>query len=110
MNTKSTATIATLVLLPIAAFSQPNPPNPPPGPPPIGPVGPGNDRDRHEKKVPVTYLGVETDGVPRVVSEQLGLGRKRNPRQIGETGNILPGQTGLAELLGIEPIGWQHLV
>jgi len=76
MNTKSTATIATLVLLPIAAFSQPNPPNPPsppPGPPPIGPVGPGNDRDRHEKKVPVTYLGVETDGVPRVVSEQLGL-------------------------------------
>ena len=76
MNTKSTATIATLVLLPIAAFSQPNPPNPPsppPGAPPIGPVGPGNDRDRHEKKVPVTYLGVETDGVPRVVSEQLGL-------------------------------------
>ena len=75
MKTKSIATIATLVLLPIAAFSQPNPPPPPPppGPPPNGPVGPGNERERHEKKVPVTYLGVETDEVPRVVSEQLGL-------------------------------------
>src|SRR6266404_3507097 len=74
MKTKSIATIATLVLLPIAVFAQqpPNPPvpPPPPGPPPNGPV---NDRDRHEKKVPVTYLGVETDEVPRVVSEQLGL-------------------------------------
>jgi serine protease Do len=77
MKTKSIATIAALVLLPIAAFAQPNPPVPPapPGPPPAGPVGPGNDRDRdrHEKKVPVTYLGVETSDVPRVVSEQLGL-------------------------------------
>jgi len=75
MKTKSIATIAALVLLPIAAFTQPNPPPPPPPPgtPPTGPVGPGNDRDRHEKKVPVTYLGVETDEVPRVVSEQLGL-------------------------------------
>ena len=79
MKTKSIATIATLVLLPIAAFSQPsppNPPNPPAGPPPNGPVGPGGDRDRHnDKKVPVTYLGVETSDVPRVVSEQLGLAR-----------------------------------
>src|SRR5256714_10762682 len=80
MKTKSIiATIATLVLLPIAAFAQPNPPPPPPPPgtPPNGPVGPGNDRDRerHEKKVPVTYLGVETSDVPRVVSEQLGLAK-----------------------------------
>jgi len=80
MKTKSIATIATLVLLPIAAFTQtppnpPNPPSPPPGPPPNGPVGPGNERDRHEKKVPVTYLGVETSDVPRVVSEQLGLSK-----------------------------------
>jgi S1-C subfamily serine protease len=79
MKTKSIATIAALVLVPIAAFAQPNPPVPPvpPGPPPTGPVGPGNDRDRdrHEKKVPVTYLGVETSDVPRVVSEQLGLPR-----------------------------------
>ena len=77
MKTKSIITIAVLVLLPIAAFAQPNPPPPPPPPgsPPSGPVGPGNDRDRdrHEKKVPVTYLGVETDESPSVVSEQLGL-------------------------------------
>ena len=69
--------MAAIVLLPIAAFAQPPspPPPPPPGPPPNGPVGPGNDRDRKEKKVPVTYLGVETSDVPRVVSEQLGLPR-----------------------------------
>ena len=78
MKTKPIATIATLVILPIAAFAQPNPPNPPvppppPGTPPNGPVGPGGDRDRGGKKIPVTYLGVETDEVPRVVSEQLGL-------------------------------------
>ena len=77
MKTKSILTIAAIVLLPIAGFTQP-PPNPPvppspPGTPPNGPVGPGNERDRHEKKVPVTYLGVETSDVPRVVSEQLGL-------------------------------------
>jgi hypothetical protein len=79
MKTKSIATIAAAIaLLPIAAFSQPNPaapPPPPPGTPPNGPVGPGNDRDHKEKKVPVTYLGVETSDVPRVVSEQLGLPR-----------------------------------
>jgi PDZ domain len=81
MKTKSIITVAALVLLPIAAFAQPNPPPPPPPPgtPPTGPVGPGNerdrDRDRHEKKVPVTYLGVETDEIPSVVSEQLGLPR-----------------------------------
>src|SRR5947209_16022879 len=77
MKTKSILTIAAIVLLPLAGFTQP-PPNPPvppspPGTPPNGPVGPGNERDRHEKKVPVTYLGVETSDVPRVVSEQLGL-------------------------------------
>src|SRR6202040_803424 len=43
--------------------------------PPVGPVGPSGERERHEKKVPVTYLGVETSEVPRVVSEQLGLPR-----------------------------------
>ena len=77
MKTKSIVTLAAIVLLPITAFTQPPspPPPPPPGPPPNGPVGPGNDRDRKEKKVPVTYLGVETSDVPRVVSEQLGLPR-----------------------------------
>src|SRR5947209_6573080 len=79
MKTKSILTIAAIVLLPLAGFTQP-PPNPPvppspPGTPPNGPVGPGNERDRHEKKVPVTYLGVETSDVPRVVSEQLGLSK-----------------------------------
>ena len=76
MKTKSIATIATLVLLPIAAFAQPNPPAPPapPAPPSGGPGGPDKDRD-HGKKVPVTYLGVETSDVPRVVSEQLGLAK-----------------------------------
>ena len=76
MKTKTTATIiAAIALLPIAAFTQPSPPPPPPpGTPPTGPVGPGNDRTK-EKKVPVTYLGVETSDVPRVVSEQLGLPR-----------------------------------
>ncbi|PYK32032.1 MAG: hypothetical protein DME57_01395 [Verrucomicrobia bacterium] len=76
MKTKSIATIATLVLLPIAALAQPNPPNPPNPPAPPGPpqVNPG-DRDHKEKKVPVTFLGVETSDVPRVVSEQLGLAK-----------------------------------
>src|ERR1700726_337157 len=76
MKTKPIATIAAIALLPIAAFTQTPPvPPAPPGPPPTGPVGPGADRDRHEKKVPITYLGVETSDVPRVVSEQLGLPR-----------------------------------
>ena len=76
MKTKAIITVAALVLLPIAAFTQPPPPPPPPpGTPPNGPVGPGNEREHHEKKVPVTYLGVETSDVPRVVSEQLGLPR-----------------------------------
>src|SRR5437773_5352993 len=80
MKTKSIATIAAIALLPIAAFTQtpanpPNPPTPPgpPGQPGQPPGGPGGERDRHEKKIPVTYLGVETSDVPRVVSEQLGL-------------------------------------
>jgi hypothetical protein len=78
MKTNLIITIAAVVLLPTAAFTQPNPPPPPAPPaPPTAPVGPRNDRDRdrNEKKVPVTYLGVETSDVPRVVSEQLGLPR-----------------------------------
>src|SRR5438309_1420763 len=70
MNTKSVATIAAIALLPIAGFAQ-TPPAPPA--PPVPPSPP----DRHEKmpKVPVTFLGVETSEVPRVVSEQLGLAK-----------------------------------
>jgi hypothetical protein len=78
MKTKSIVAIVAIALLPVAAFTQPNPPNPPPPPPgspPTGPVGPGAERDRHEKKVPVTFLGVETSDVPNVVSEQLGLAK-----------------------------------
>jgi serine protease Do len=82
MKTQSIATIAAIALLPIAGFTQPppNPPNPPTPPAPPGqpgqpPGGPGGDRDRHEKKVPVTFLGVETSDVPSVVSEQLGLAK-----------------------------------
>ena len=38
-------------------------------------AGTGKSGDKHDKmpKVPVTWLGVETSSVPRVVSEQLGL-------------------------------------
>src|SRR5213078_5224383 len=46
-------------------------PGQPGGPPP------GTPPERHERapKVPVTWLGVETSSVPRVVSEQLGLAK-----------------------------------
>src|SRR5207244_2757023 len=60
-------------------FTQ-TPPNPPPPPGQPGQPGgppPGTPPERHERmpKVPVTYLGVETSDVPRVVSEQLGLAK-----------------------------------
>ena len=79
MKTKSIITIAAIALLPITAFTQP-PPNPPPPPGQPGQPGgppPGTPPERHERmpKVPVTYLGVETSDVPRVVSEQLGLAK-----------------------------------
>lgn len=70
--------IAAFSLLPAAGFAQPPsvPPVPPSAPvPPIPPVPPKErDHDR-APKVPVTFLGVETSEVPRVVSEQLGLAR-----------------------------------
>ncbi|PYI92202.1 MAG: hypothetical protein DME97_10715 [Verrucomicrobia bacterium] len=77
MKTKTLAMIAALGLLPITGFSQPNPPNPP-NPPnqPIPPIPPYKDKDKDKDKgpkVPVTFLGVETSSVPRVVSEQLNL-------------------------------------
>jgi hypothetical protein len=79
MKTKSIITIAAIALLPITAFTQP-PPNPPPPPGQPGQPGgppPGTPPERREKmpKVAVTYLGVETSDVPRVVSEQLGLAK-----------------------------------
>jgi len=76
--------IAALGLLPITGFAQtppapPAPPNQPVAPiPPVPPVPPYKDKDRDKDKgpkVPVTFLGVETSSVPRVVSEQLGLAK-----------------------------------
>ena len=67
--------IAALGLLPITGFAQtpPAPPAPPNQPiPPIPPKDKDKDRDKGPK-VPVTFLGVETSSVPRVVSEQLNL-------------------------------------
>ena len=70
--------IAALGLLPITGFAQtppapPAPPNQPVQPiPPIPPKDKDKDRDKGPK-VPVTFLGVETSSVPRVVSEQLNL-------------------------------------
>ena len=83
MKTKTIAAIAGLSLLPLIGFAQPppppNPPNPPNAPiPPNPPVPPNPPRDRDRDrgpKVPVTFLGVETSEVPRVVSEQLGLAK-----------------------------------
>jgi len=80
MKTNALAIIAALGLLPITGFAQtpPAPPAPPAPPnqpiPPIPPRDKDKDKDRDKgPKVPVTFLGVETSSVPRVVSEQLGL-------------------------------------
>ena len=77
MKTKTLAIMAALALLPITGFTQ-TPPTPPTPPvPPVPPVPPykekDKDRDKDRPKVPVTFLGVETSSVPRVLSEQLGL-------------------------------------
>jgi serine protease Do len=75
MKTKTIAMLAAVALLPITGFSQPNPPNTPNLPnAPIPPIPPKDkDKDKDKPKVPITWLGVETSSVPRVVSEQLGL-------------------------------------
>ena len=80
MKTRTIAVIAAFSLLPAIGFAQPPPPPNPPNPPnaPIPPIPPNPPKDRdHDRgpKVPVTFLGVETSEVPRVVSEQLGLAR-----------------------------------
>jgi vacuolar-type H+-ATPase subunit H len=78
MKIKTLAMIAALGLLPITGFAQ-TPPAPPNAPvAPILPVPPYKDKDKDKDKgpkVPVTFLGVETSSVPRVVSEQLGLAK-----------------------------------
>lgn len=79
MKTKTISVIAALSLLPGIGFAQPPPPPPnQPGVPPIPPVQPNGPKDRDRDrgpKVPVTFLGVETSEVPRVLSEQLGLAK-----------------------------------
>jgi serine protease Do len=75
MKTKSIITIAVIMVLSVTGFAQ-NPPTPPvPPSPPNTPGGPKPPPNRREKlpKVPVTFLGVDTSDVPKVVSEQLGL-------------------------------------
>ena len=93
MKRQTILTTALATLLPLAAFalsSSPNasiqpppqaavPPVPPAPPaPPAPPRGPGHmrmhDHDMGPKE-PVTFLGVETSDVPRVLSEQIGLPR-----------------------------------
>lgn len=73
------AIAATLIVGSAIAQPAPAPPVPPVPPIPPAPAQPGNPGDRHNHdkgpKVPVTFLGVETSTVPRVVSEQLGLAR-----------------------------------
>ncbi|HEX8490055.1 MAG TPA: PDZ domain-containing protein, partial [Chthoniobacterales bacterium] len=79
MKTKTISMLAALGLLPITGFAQtpPVPPVPPVSPnPPSQPIPPFTPKDKEKDnrpKVPVTFLGVETSSVPRVVSEQLNL-------------------------------------
>jgi serine protease Do len=65
--------LAAAAILPLSGFAQ-MPPAPPAPAAPAAPAAPpapsGGDK---APKVPVTYLGVETSEVPRVVAEQLGL-------------------------------------
>lgn len=77
MKTKTVTILAALALLPITGFSQTPPVPPVPPVPPIPPVPSykDKDKDKDRPKVPVTFLGVETSSVPRVLSEQLNLPR-----------------------------------
>ena len=86
MKSKIILTTAIAALLPLAAFGQDSspsaaPPQPPiPAQPPVPPAPPAPPphhfmhRDERPKE-PVTFLGVDTSEVPRVLSEQLGLPR-----------------------------------
>ena len=79
MKTKIILTLFTTLLLEVAVLAQPapNPPTPPAPPAPSNAPVPPMPPERRERlpKVPVTFLGVETSDVPRVVSEQLGLAK-----------------------------------
>jgi hypothetical protein len=81
MKSKLALTLITSVMVvsAVAAQPPPSPPAPPapaaPAIPPNGPVPPSPPARDKLPKVPVTFLGVETSDVPRVVSEQLGLAK-----------------------------------
>jgi serine protease Do len=97
-------------LLPLAAFAQsptaipsapatqPFPPVPPPPPaPPAPPHRHMHEHDEDGPKEPVTFLGVETSEVPRVLSEQMGL-----PRGFGVVVDyVVP--NGPAATAGVQP-------
>lgn len=67
--------ITTAAVLPLMTLAQT--PGTPAPPAPAAQPTPSSDASQHDRqaKQPVTYLGVETSEVPRVLSEQLGLAR-----------------------------------
>ncbi len=87
MKKQHLLTTALAALLPLATFAQSPTPTPaqpaqqpiPPVPPapamPIPPPGRHVHEHDNRPKEPVTFLGVETSNVPRVLSEQMGLPR-----------------------------------
>lgn len=75
MKMKVILTLIVTLFLGASALAQPPAPPVPPSPPNApAPPNPPDHRDKMPK-VPVTFLGVETSDVPRVVSEQLGLAK-----------------------------------
>jgi serine protease Do len=110
MKKQLALTTALAALLPLAAFAQsptaipsapatqPFPPVPPPPPaPPAPPHRHMHEHDEDGPKEPVTFLGVETSEVPRVLSEQMGL-----PRGFGVVVDyVVP--NGPAAAAGVQP-------
>jgi PDZ domain len=110
MKKQIVLTTALASLFPLAAFAQPPSPtvSVPPAPavqpvPPVAPVPPVPPPRGHVHehdmgpKEPVTFLGVETSEVPRVLSEQMGL-----PRGFGVVVDyVVP--TGPAAAAGLQP-------
>src|ERR1700759_5289712 len=81
MKTKIALILTTTALLATGAVAQPQPPAPPPAPSapnaPSPPPPPNHGGESHKNwpKVPVTFLGVETSSVPKVVCDQLNLAK-----------------------------------
>ncbi|HSU86054.1 MAG TPA: PDZ domain-containing protein [Chthoniobacterales bacterium] len=110
MKKQLALTTVLAALLPLAAFAQsptaipsapatqPLPPVPPAPPaPPAPPHRHMHEHDEDGPKEPVTFLGVETSEVPRVLSEQMGL-----PRGFGVVVDyVVP--NGPAAAAGVQP-------